>query len=182
MLKRLGGYCCAQANASHVCICVLAGQLISATSSLAVWDMSTTQLLFNLSAPPGLTRLGSSGGSSSSLSTAGGAAAGAPANSATAAAGDEAADAANVLLDAADADAVDGVLLQDGWLLDEEDEDAADGAAAAVHGAGGSDGDKPFTCVSCHGNLVAAGGCLNIILCMKMEHGLGYCMLLTPID
>jgi hypothetical protein len=66
-----------------------------------------------------------------------------------------------VLLDAADADAdaADGVLLQDGWLLDEDDEDAADAvAAAAGHGARGSDGDKPFTSVSCHGNLVAAGG------------------------
>jgi hypothetical protein len=136
-----------------------AGQLISATSSLAVWDMSTTQLLFNLSAPPGLARLGSSGGSSSSLSTAGGAA--------PAATGAETADVANVLLDAADADAADGVLLQDGWLLDEDDEEAADAAAAAAgHGTGAGEGDKPFTCVSCHGNLVAAGGCRNRWLCM----------------
>jgi hypothetical protein len=49
-------------------------------------------------------------------------------------------------------------------LLDEDEEDAADAvaaaaaAAAAAHGARASDGDKPFTCVSCHGNLVAAGG------------------------
>ncbi|WIA31181.1 hypothetical protein OEZ86_001186 [Tetradesmus obliquus] len=143
------------------------GQLISATSSLSVWDMNTTQLLFNLSAPPGLSRLGSSSGSSSSLSTAGGAApaaAGASGAAAAAAAGN--ADAAHVLMDAADADAADGVLLQDGWLLDEEEEEAANVAAAAAagHGARGGDGDKPLTCVSCHGNLVAAGRAGSVVL------------------
>lgn len=155
---------CLQKQASHAsflaCPGMPAGQLISATSSLSVWDMNTTQLLFNLSAPPGLSRLGSSSGSSSSLSTAGGAApaaAGASGAAAAAAAGN--ADAAHVLMDAADADAADGVLLQDGWLLDEEEEEAATVAAAAGHGAGRGDGDKPLTCVSCHGNLVAAGGC-----------------------
>lgn len=148
--------------------CCLAGQLITSSNSLGVWDLNTTQLLFSLQAPAGLARLSSSGASTSSLSTAAaaaaaGLAAGSTAAGAAAAAAQAGVDRAGDGLDGADADAADGVLLHAGWLLDEDsssdeegDGPGVAGAAGVIGGTLGGDG-KPFTCVSCHGNLVAAG-------------------------
>lgn len=125
-----------------------AGHLVTASGGLGVWDVNTAQLLHTLVAPAALT----SSASSASLAVA----------AFAAEPHDAAAAAAAAVGDNADADAVDGVLLQDGWLLDDDDDDDQAAIAAALGSgagslSGGGGGGKPYTCVSCHGNLLAAG-------------------------
>lgn len=138
----------------------LAGQLLSGSSTLGLWDLATAQLLCNLSLPAGLR----SSASAASLAPAAAAAAAVVAEP-PAAAGAEP-PAADV---DSDGDAVDGVLLHDGWLL-EEDEEAeqgsddsdgpgaggAGGAAAAAAGSSGGYG-RPYCSISSDRHLVAAG-------------------------
>eukprot|EP00878_Enallax_costatus_P006944 GHUV01007277.1.p1 GENE.GHUV01007277.1~~GHUV01007277.1.p1 ORF type:complete len:604 (+),score=213.23 GHUV01007277.1:1623-3434(+) len=165
------------------------GHLLCASSSLGVYDLNTTQLLYNLTAPAGSSRFSSSSGSSSSSDLApaaplGVAVAHAESVGSTAVAAGVAGDA---LDDGLDADAYDGVLLQDDWFGDDSDSSSDDGdddpaLAAAAGGQGAaahssSDG-KPFTSVSCYGNLVAAGRAGSVVLWdLRSQDAVG---MLTP--
>lgn len=143
------------------------GHLLCASNNLGVYDMNTTQLLYHLQAPVVPNRLSSS--SNSSSSSLAGTANASPAT---------AAEAGDVLQNNEDddADAVDGVLLQEVWLDDDSDSDEEDNDAAVAGGAAGqpagsqaSRDTKPFTSVSCYGNLVAAGG--SHIVCLDLGGG-----------
>ena len=152
-----------------------ADYLISGSNALGVWDMNTTQLLFTLDAPADAATSTGLSSSSSAASLAAAAAASVPAAGAAAAA-------------AAQQDLEDDEeLLQNGWLLQDDDSDsdlsdaddgpvgvghaqpqqqhhAAGGAAAGAQGGSGGHRSAaaaaPWTSISCHGNLLAAGGCI----------------------
>lgn len=166
-----------QLNALLCAVLLCADYLISGSNALGVWDMNTTQLLFTLDAPTATPS--SSPGLSISSS-----AASLAATAAAAAAGTSAAAAAAA---AADQDSEDDEDLLQNWLMqdDESDSDLSDeeealpvgvaaaaqqqhhqaaGAAAATAGVGqGGSGSRsgaasaPWTSISCHGNLLAAG-------------------------
>lgn len=151
-------------------VCCPAEYLVTGSNSLGVWDMNTTQLLFTLDAP--VTSAGSPGMSSSSSS------ASLAATQTAAAAAGAAATTAAATTAAADPDLDDDEdLLQNGWLLQDDDsdsdlsvgdDDVAVGPNAGAHqqpsltaAAGGASSRAPavapWTSISCHGNILAAG-------------------------
>ena len=128
---------------------------------MGLWDLATAQLLCNLSLPAGL----SSSTSATSLAAAAAAAAAAAPVVAEPPAG-AAAEPPAADVDS-DGDAVDGVLLHDGWLLEEDEEaeqgsddsdgpGAGGGAGGAAAGSSGGYG-RPYCSISSDRHLVAAG-------------------------
>lgn len=159
--------------AALLCLLILeqtcTGYLVTGSSALGVWDMETTQLLFTLDSPSDATPAGMVGSSSSASLAATTAPAAAAANG----------------VDADHVDEEDD-LLQNGWLLQDDDSDSslddddddvdgvpqpqpqlqqqqqpagAAGLAGGLAGSGslGSFAPRPWTTISSHGNLLAAG-------------------------